>query len=322
MRRFKERLAEFLFPADSDQWLSVLRVGLGLQVILYTLSLWNDWNSLFVGTGHGLTSRDLGEAVLSVSSPLIPRLGWLVSLGQELGLNQSVILSITWTSQLAAGCFLVIGMFSRASAIIAWFLHLCATKSGTLFPYGMDNFMTIGLFYLMISPLPDRYSVDQRLRHLPSKNPCLLGFFRRILQLHLCLIYFFAGITKCLGGGWWDGSNMWRALTKPSFNIISPDVLVRLQPFLIVAGITVCLTEIGYPVFIWFRKTRLIWFSTILAMHLAIGVLMGMYLFASVMIILNTAAFGPGLLDFSRINNTPEAGTLLRGNGPLSFAGD
>jgi hypothetical protein len=32
----------------------------------------------------------------------------------------------------------------------------------------------------------------------------------------------------------------------------------------------------------------------ICAMHLAIGLTMGMYLFASIMIVLNIAAFGPG----------------------------
>ena len=30
-------------------------------------------------------------------------------------------------------------------------------------------------------------------------------------------------------------------------------------------------------------------------MHVAIGLTMGMYLFASIMIVLNVAAFGPGL---------------------------
>ena len=179
MRRFKERSAHFLFSADSGQWLSLLRVGLGLQVVLYALSLHKDWHYFFVGTGHGLTGRDLGEAVLS---PLIPRLGWLVNLGAALGFNETAILSLTWVAQVAVGCFLAIGFFSRPSAIVAWFLHLCATKSATLFPYGMDNFVTIGLFYLMISPLPDRYSADHRFRHLPTKNPYLFGFFRRILQ--------------------------------------------------------------------------------------------------------------------------------------------
>ena len=80
---------------------------------------------------------------------------------------------------------------------------------------GMDNFMTIGLFYLMLLPLPDRFSLDWRLRALRPKNPRLLGFWRRVLQLHLCLIYFFSGLTKCLGSGWWDGSNVWRALIRP-----------------------------------------------------------------------------------------------------------
>src|SRR5437588_524559 len=67
--------------------------------------------------------------------------------------------------------------------------------------------MTIGLFYLMLSPLPDRYSLDQRWRKLPPKNPHLLGFFRRLLQIHLCLIYFFGGVAKMPGErlvGWFE----------------------------------------------------------------------------------------------------------------------
>jgi hypothetical protein len=43
------------------------------------------------------------------------------------------------------------------------------------------------------------------------------------------------------------------------------------------------------------KKTRLVWLVGILAMHVAIGLTMGMYLFALIMIILNLAAFGPDL---------------------------
>ena len=52
--------------------------------------------------------------------------------------------SLAWACLLVAGCGLVIGFASRASAIGAWFLHLCAAKSGGFVSYGMDNFMTIG----------------------------------------------------------------------------------------------------------------------------------------------------------------------------------
>jgi len=295
MERWKNRLYVFLFPAETDSWLAVFRIGLGLQLVLYVLSLKDDWNYLFAGTGHGLIGRALAEGLLSTESPIVPRLGWLVALGTRLGLTESTVLSVAWWALLCAGCGLLVGLFSRSSAILAWLIHLCAAKSGGLVSYGVDNFMTIGLFYLMLSPLPDQYSLDQRWRKLGTKNVQLLGFFRRVLQLHLCIIYFFSGLTKCLGSGWWDGSNIWRALIRPPFNIIPPEILVRWKYILPMAGILICLLEIGYPVFIWLKRTRLIWLACILAMHIGIGLAMGMYLFALIMIVLNLAAFGPDL---------------------------
>ena len=296
MQPLKKRLFEFLFPAETDNWLAVLRLGLGLQVTLYSLSLRNDWNYLLAGTGEGLISRDLAEALLSVESHFVPRLGWLVALGAHVGLGEETILSVGWICLFGAGCSLLLGLFCRVSAILAWFLHLCAAKSGGFVSYGVDNFMTIALFYLMLSPLPDRYSLDWRLRKSRSKDPQLLGFWRRVLQLHLCLIYFFSGLTKCLGRGWWDGSNVWRALIRPPFDVIDPEILVRWKYVFPIAGVFICLLETAYPLFIWSRSTRKIWLICICAMHAGIGLAMGMYLFALIMIILNVAAFGPGLI--------------------------
>jgi len=295
MARRRERLRAFLFPPEADLWLGLLRIGLGLQVLLYALSLRADWNYLFAGPGEGLIGHALPEALLSTESPLIPRLGWLVMLTTRIGFSESTVLSIVWWVLLFAGGCLAAGIFSRASAILAWFVHLCAAESGGFISYGVDNFMTIGLFYLMLSPLPGRYSLDQRWRKLPPKDPQLIGFFRRVLQVHLCLIYFFGGLAKCLGSGWWDGSNLWRALIRPPFNVIVPEIPIRLENGFPVVGIAICLLQISYPVFIWNRWTRGISLMCICAMHLAIGLTMGMYLFASIMIVLNVAAFGPGL---------------------------
>src|SRR4029450_3694320 len=271
-----------------------------VEVVLYALSLRDDWNYFLAGTGHGLISRNLGEAILSLESHLVPTLGWLVNLGTQSGLHEETILGVAWIFFLVSSCGFLIGLASRFSAILAWFLHLCAAKSGGFVSYGVDNFMTIGLFYLMLSPLPDRYALGGRLRKSQPEDSQLLGFWRRVLQLHLCIIYFLSGLTKCLGSGWWDGSNVWRALIRPPFNVIDPEMLVRWKYLFPVAGVCICLLEIGYPFFIWSDKTRKIWRICIGARHAGIGFMMGMYLFALVMIILNVAAFGSGLVRFQR----------------------
>jgi hypothetical protein len=299
LQRWGKQLMGFLFPAETDNWITVLRIGLGVQVVVYALFLRGDWHYLFSSTGKGLLSRELGEAITAFDSPLIPRLGWLVALGRSVNISEETVLSVAWAGLLCMGLFLLLGLFCRPTAVIAWFLHLCAAESGGLLAYGADNFMTIGLFYLMLSPLPDRYSLDRRLGEIKPKNPQLLGFWRRVLQLHLCLVYFFGGLGKCLGSGWWDGTNLWRSLTRPPFDIISPDVLIRFKYLLPGLGISICLLELGYTVFIWMKKTRFIWLVCIVAMHVAIGLTMGMYLFALVMIVLNLAAFGP---DFASVS--------------------
>jgi hypothetical protein len=289
METFRKQLLEFLFPSETDHWLAILRVGLGVEVMLYSLSLRNDWTYLLSGT-----IRRLAEALLSLESHFIPRLGWFATLAAQVGVDENLLLFAAWASLLVAGCGLLIGLVSRVSAIFAWFLHLCAAKSGGFVSYGLDNFMTIGLFYLMLSPLPDHYSLDWRLRDLRPKDPQFLGFWRRVLQLHLCVVYFFSGLAKCLGSGWWNGSSVWRALIRPPFNVIDPEILVRWKYLFPIAGILICVLEFGYPFFIWSARTRKTWLVSVCAMHVAIAVTMGMYLFSLVMIVLNLAAFAPG----------------------------
>ena len=84
-----KRVIDFFFPIQSDEWLTILRIGLAIQVVLYCLSMRSDWNYLLAGTGRGLISRDLSEAALSGESSFIPRLGWLVKIGSHFGLSEA-----------------------------------------------------------------------------------------------------------------------------------------------------------------------------------------------------------------------------------------
>src|SRR4029077_14526118 len=83
--------------------------------------------------------------------------------------------------------------------------------------------MTTALFYLMLYPLPRRYSFDHSVAKPKPTNPQSLAFWRRVLRVHLCLIYFSSGLAKFLGNGWWDGANLWRSLIRPPFDLVSPE---------------------------------------------------------------------------------------------------
>jgi uncharacterized membrane protein YphA (DoxX/SURF4 family) len=294
MSSLTNRLRNFLLTRQSSIWLTILRIGLGLQVLCYGLSLRGDWLELLGQENQGLIRRDLAEAILSARSPFIPRIGWIVDFGAHLGLSEATVLWAVWTVLMFAALLVVIGLFCRISSAVVWLLYLCTAKSAELLSYGVDNFTIIGLFYLTIAPLPDSMALDARWRGIPTRNPTLHGLHRRVLQFHMCIIYFFGGISKCAGRGWWNGVSLWRALTRAPFDTIPPEILIRASFILLVAGILVCVMEATYPIFIWPRKTRFLWFAGVLGMHVGIGLMMGMYLFASVMIVLNLATFGPG----------------------------
>ena len=84
METFRKRLLEFLIPPETDHWLAILRVGLGVEVMLYSLSLRNDWIYLLSGT-----VRQLAEALLSLESHFIPRLGWFAALAGQVEVDEN-----------------------------------------------------------------------------------------------------------------------------------------------------------------------------------------------------------------------------------------
>src|SRR5438034_9051145 len=82
-RAWSRQLRAVLFQSDSGEWLSILRIGLGLEVTLYASSLWADWGRMFARSSTGFLNREFTEAVLSIQSPLVPAIGELLGMGDR-----------------------------------------------------------------------------------------------------------------------------------------------------------------------------------------------------------------------------------------------
>src|SRR4029077_15158655 len=113
----------------SDHWLAALRIGLGLQLGLYCINSRAEWLEVFPLHPGSFVTRDLTEALVTLGAALVPRVSWLISVGEFIGLSEATVLWVVWSGLLAAGLCLIAGLFCRSAAIVAWFFHLSAIKS-------------------------------------------------------------------------------------------------------------------------------------------------------------------------------------------------
>jgi hypothetical protein len=228
----------------------------------------------------------------SASLPGLPHLGdvaiWLAPLGLS---AEETVLAVLAGFHLGA-VLLFLGLFTRASALLCWSLHGLLLSAGGGMVYGMDMFTHLAFFYCFVMPCGAALSLDAIRARRPIASSTAAGVTRRMLQVHLCLVYFSAGFEKALGEQWWNGEAVWRSLTMPTFRQFDLTWLAW-QPWIpTLLGWLTLATEILYVGFIWPRRTRKVWLSATIGMHAFIAVFLGLWLFAAIMVVLNLGAFG------------------------------
>ena len=111
---------DWFFGGTLDYWLAALRIGLGFELLLYGLTSRADWLQMFTLHPGSFVTRDLTEALVTLGAALVPRVSWLISAGEFIGLSEATVLWVVWSGLMAAGLCLVAGIFCRSAAIAAW----------------------------------------------------------------------------------------------------------------------------------------------------------------------------------------------------------
>lgn len=288
--RFTSPLRRFLhwFTAPGPTLpLAVFRI---LMALFCLFKLWAIRDSIFDIYGeYGFVQWAITRATLDSSLPHLGNITLWLARWQVTPHGTVVLVLGVYCTAL---CLVAAGILTRSVALLAWLLELIMMHTGAGTLYGMDYFTHIGLFYLVIMPSSDRLSLPVALGRRPRYQTVSAGVTRRMLQLQMALIYGSSGIEKSLGPQWWNGEAIWRSMTLPVFHVFDLTWLASVPWLPMMIGWSVLLTEGGYLVAMWFRRTRLPWFCAIVGMHLGIGLFMGMWVFAAVMITLNIGAFG------------------------------
>ncbi len=193
---------------------------------------------------------------------------------------------------------LFFGLFTKISTFLCFILHLAYINTGSGIVYGVEVFTQLSLFYALFFPLNSTYALDSLIGISQYKKASVsAGIAMRMIQIQMCFVYLSSGIEKCLGKQWLNGEAIWRTFMMPIFNNYNFS-WIAFYPFLpLLMGIGVLIIEIGYTYFMWKKNIRVIWLVMIVGLHLGIGILMGMWFFASIMIFLSLFAFGADVIS-------------------------
>jgi len=268
-------------------WIAFFRISVALFAILSLVAFWKDIPKILYEGAY--IKPELLDALTDSYSPTTYSIYTFLQ-KYFTALNFDSMICLFLYIYIVALSFLILGLFTRVSAVIAFLLQMVIYKSMHLYLYGADFFQTMTLFYCIIFP-KSLLSLDYVI-FKSKQNPISIKWSLLLLQIHVCVIYFFSGLDKGIGINWWNGEAIWKALNSHNYNgIISVNSLNVPDFVFIIVGIGTVTVEFLYPLFINLKATRKIWLSLIILMHLSIAVFMGLHFFAMLMIILNLSAF-------------------------------
>lgn len=285
-QRAQTALLTFFTAPASARPLAVFRIGLAAVLLVQAYTLSGSLLDLF--GNRGIVQWPIMD---SSSMPGTPRLAWAVELFARFGIGDEAVVRSTFLIYVAGLAALLVGFQTRSAAVIVWFTHTMFKTSGTAVVYGVDTFAHIMLFYCIVMPVGHALSLDVAQGRVKGGPSSAARLSLRLLQIHLCIVYFASGIEKSLGADWWDGEAIWCALMRRDLCMWDMSWLANIPLIPKILGWGTLVLEIGYPLMVWSRKTRLFWGLQIVALHVGIAIMMSLVSFAAVMIVLTTSAF-------------------------------
>lgn len=281
----------FWFTPSDPATLGLIRALAG-SMLLYTHAVWSLGLADFFGP-HSWVDPEAARALYRGAPPW--SWFWHVSSPGALWWLHAATLLVM--------AMFALGLFSRVTALLSW---LCAVAYAHRVPgalFGLDQINAMLSMYLMLGPCGAAWSVDRLITRWRAGRPLPpaaastgANFSVRLIQVHMCVIYFFAGISKLQGQSWWAGIALWGAIANLEYQTLDLTWMCH-TPWL-VALLTQAIVwwELFFCVLVWHRMLRPLVLAFAVALHLGIALGMGMMTFGLVMLIGCASFLPPGLV--------------------------
>jgi hypothetical protein len=192
-----------------------------------------------------------------------------------------------------------LGLWTRVTSVLALFTAISYAHRVPSALFGLDQINVLLTLYLSIGPSGQVFSLDRWLlrRRLGDNAPppapsSSANLAQRLIQVHMCVIYLFAGLSKLQGPSWWGGEAMWRAFANLEYQSLDMTWLAW-HPWLVNIMTHVSVVwEISFCVLIWKPLWRPLVLVGAVLLHVGIGLCLGMWTFGLIMLV-GCASFLP-----------------------------
>mgnify|MGYP001825975287 CR=1 FL=1 len=295
----------FWFTPRLPHTLGMLRIAVGAMLLYSHLVLASDLMS-FLGDQawvNNETAHQLHDGTFGVAD-------WARSYLWHL--HSPILIWIHHIVTIVVMACFAMGFLTRLTAPAAWFLQLMYLHRLTGALFGLDQIVTYSAMYLMLAPCGSCFSVDAWLRErardriakrrilawlLPEATPSVAAnIATRLLQIHLCVIYMFGGLSKARGQTWWDGTALWYAVGNYEYQSIDTTWIVKFPRVFTAMTHLTLFWEVFYCALVWPRLTRPIAIGLAVAVHAGIAMFLGMITFGTMMVAVNMIFVEPTFL--------------------------
>ncbi len=275
----------FWYTPAKPALLGVIRIMTGLM-LLYTHAVW------------GLALKDFFSSTAWLSPELVRRLQENEFVYSFWHLVPDRWIWPAYALSMIIFALFTVGLFTRVTSILALLAGVSYANRVPSALFGLDQINMMLTLYLAIGPSGAAFSLDRWLARKrtgaggPAAPSAGANLALRLIQVHMCVIYFYAGVSKLQGASWWDGEAMWRAFANLEYQSLDMTWLAW-HPWIVNAmSHASVLWEVSFCVLIWQKRWRPLVLALAVVLHVGIGACLGMWTFGLIMLV-GCAAFLP-----------------------------
>lgn len=300
MKKVLEYWNKFWFSRFDPISVSLFRIALGLLITIMFICNFFNWERFYDANGiYSLNDVDLNAS-------RVPREGWWSLFWWTEG---KIPINVWWWAGIISSIFFTVGFQTRLSTILLYLIQSAMINRNVSIVNGDDLVFRMLLFYSCFAPLNYKLSIDSFLRNkffnLKERNNPLIWSIRA-MQINVILVYLISLPYKLADDvAWINGNaiyyvvanNTWSRCPIPELFYMFNSGLSKICTY------GTILIEGGFPLLVWFKKTRLLAILLISSLHIGIAVTVPNVLFFTLGMVCSFVIFLPEELSYKFINN-------------------